>query len=378
MQGQGCALTTINAYRTCKASDASTSSSISAREKRSLLHANHRFATNPRKAFLHDIIQFVREQTKKGNKVILCMDANTPWDHTDIWQLKLATGLNDLMEFANPDTFPPPATYDRGDDEKGNIDIALGCDLIAEALLTAGFYGFYSTNWSDRRLGELRFDTHVLLGPPIHSSKQKKRDLNLLYRLHTDKYKQRLHDLHSTSKTVERLITIEQKLNSSKDFQTGVLEAQHLMARASEYMTLSKQVTVPRVPTSNPWSTTLGRTGIELRTATRNYNDSLTSDIPENSENLLDKLTVAKRSHASSTRNTPSLRQKRLLAMADEVAQQRKCEPSSAIRQIYNAEESKLAHKKHKFILKGVHPGRIKTVVVPFFPHSQKKQSGEK
>jgi hypothetical protein len=209
MQGEGCVLTTINAYRTCKASDAAMSSSISAREKRSLLHANHTFALKPRKAFLHDIIQLINEKKGKGHKVLLCMDANTTWDHADIRKIKLATGLRDLMEVANPDIFPPPATYDRGDDAKGNIDIALGCDRTTEALLTAGFYGFYNINWSDHRLGELCFDSHVLLGPPIHSTTQSKRDLNLLYRLHTDKYKQRLNELHLTSKTVKRLVTIE-------------------------------------------------------------------------------------------------------------------------------------------------------------------------
>jgi len=48
--GPSSALIIINAYRTCRASDAATSGSIPAREKRSLLNAHHEFARNPRKA----------------------------------------------------------------------------------------------------------------------------------------------------------------------------------------------------------------------------------------------------------------------------------------------------------------------------------------
>ena len=93
------------------------------------------------------------------------MDANTTWDHTDIKALKADTGLTDLMEKAKLATFPPPATYDRGNDKYGPIDIALGCDRTAEALVTAGFHSFYNSNWSDHRLGELCFNRNTLLGP---------------------------------------------------------------------------------------------------------------------------------------------------------------------------------------------------------------------
>ena len=65
--------------------------------------------------------------------------------------LKVAMGLKDLMETANPSISPPPATYNRGDDTKGPIDIALGCDHTAEALATAGFHSFYSNAITLRR-----------------------------------------------------------------------------------------------------------------------------------------------------------------------------------------------------------------------------------
>jgi len=163
--GQSSALTIINAYRTCRASDVATSGSISAREKRSLLNAHHALATNPRKAFLHDLTQMIKDRLSEGHKILLCMDANTTWDHADIKALKADTGLTDLMEKANPTTFPPPATYDRGNDKHGPIDLALGCERTAEALVTAGFHSFYNSNWSDHRLSELCFDRNTLLGP---------------------------------------------------------------------------------------------------------------------------------------------------------------------------------------------------------------------
>lgn len=99
-------------------------------------------------AFLLDITQFIQVEIAKGNKLLLCIDTNTPWDHADIRGLKVATGMKNLMKTANLDISLPPATYDRGDDEKGSIDTVLGCDSTAEALTTARFYGIYSTNWS--------------------------------------------------------------------------------------------------------------------------------------------------------------------------------------------------------------------------------------
>jgi len=127
----------------------------------------------------------------------------------------------------------------------------------------------------------------------------------------------------------------------------------------------SKQSAVPRVLVANPWSTTLGKTGTLLRTATVGYQDSLSLGNADISEGLMATLDAAKRSHANSIRNAPLLRQKMLMSMAAEVSLQRKCAPSSAIRQIQNAEDSKRSHQQHRFILKGPHPGRIKTVVVP-------------
>ena len=70
-----------------------------------------------------------------------------------------------------------------------------------------------------------------------------------------------------------------------------MLQAQNLMERASAFMRASKQAAVPRVPTSNPWPTTLGRrTGTALRKATSNYNESLTFGTTKISEDLLYKV----------------------------------------------------------------------------------------
>ena len=108
--GQSSALAIINKYRTCQTSNVATSGLISARVKRSPLNANHKFAMNPRKAFLQDITHFIQGEKLRGNKILLCMGANIQWDHADIKGLKVATGLKDLMETANPTISPPPVT----------------------------------------------------------------------------------------------------------------------------------------------------------------------------------------------------------------------------------------------------------------------------
>jgi len=197
------------------------------------------------------------------------MDANTYWDHKDITTLKGETGLLDLMQTANPGESPPPTTYDQGDLNKGNIDIALGCEDTANALLAAGFYEFYHQHWSNHRLGELCFDSRILLGksPKIP---QRKGDINLQYPKHTEKCLATLDALRSKSKTLVKLSRIESYLTSNdpEKFKKGVKQACDLMERASAYMIHSKQVAVPKVTTVNPWSVTLAVTGVALRDAT--------------------------------------------------------------------------------------------------------------
>ena len=107
-------LSIITAYRVCGGSTDPTSSSIEARERRAMQKADHPNADKPRKAFLVDIIKRIKALRANGNKVILCMDANTHWNHKDITTLKEDTGLRDLMQTANPGDLPLPATYDRG------------------------------------------------------------------------------------------------------------------------------------------------------------------------------------------------------------------------------------------------------------------------
>jgi len=107
----------VMAYRVCKDSGAPESGSIAARERRSLMRSQHAQAREPRKAFLTDLTAFLCTAAGQGHKLLICMDVNTPWNHTDIQQLKRDVGLTDLMQTANSN-ISPPATYDRGDEAK--------------------------------------------------------------------------------------------------------------------------------------------------------------------------------------------------------------------------------------------------------------------
>ena len=242
-------LTVVTVCRVCRDSGAPVSGSIAARERRSLMRSQHDQARDPRKAFLTDLTLCLRNATGKGHKLLICMDANTPWNHKDIQQLKRDVGLTDLMQAANSN-IPLPATYDRGDEGKGPIDLALGCRATASALLTAGFHEFYHLNWTDHRLGELSFDKMALMGPKDPPLTQPPRALNLLYPKHTNAYKKKLRSLLKKSKTKENLEKIENLLKSEDTNirSEGIRRAIILMDRASAYMTLSKDTAVPKVP----------------------------------------------------------------------------------------------------------------------------------
>jgi len=113
------------------------------------------------------------------------------------------------------------------------------------------------------------------------------------------------------------------------------------MERASAYMTLSKDTTVPKVPRQYPWSATLGSTGKNLRAATQNLTQKYRTGSIITKQHLVSDLSKAKQEHASSIENASSLRCQMLLDMADNAALNMKCSLSSAIRQIQNAEESR-------------------------------------
>ena len=161
--------------------------------------------------------------------------------------------------------------------------------------------------------------------------------------------------------TIENLL----KSDDTKFRAEGVHRAITLMDRASAYMILSKDTAAPKVPIQHPWSAKLGSTGKDLRSATQNIAKQYKTGSLIARQRLTSDLTKAKKAHADSINNAPSLRRQMLLDMADNVALNRKCSISSAICQIQNAEESRQTHRKHKFIMKGPHPGRIKHVVVP-------------
>jgi len=103
------------------------------------MRSQHKEAQYPIKAFLTDIAKSLCNEKRKGYKILLCMDANTPWNHKDVQTLEKEVGLTDLMKAANRDS-PPLLTYHRGNDLKGPIDLALGCQATADVLLTAGFH----------------------------------------------------------------------------------------------------------------------------------------------------------------------------------------------------------------------------------------------
>jgi len=94
-------------------------------------------------------------------------------------------------------------------------------------------------------------------------------------------------------------------------------------------------------------------------------NNDYSTASPELKLTLQHTLEVARQEHAKSIRNAPKLRRQMLIDMAQEMAETQKCEMTSAIRQIQNAEQSKITHSRHRFIMKGAHPRQLKHLIVP-------------
>ena len=112
------------------------------------MEVRHNLAKNPRKAFDHDMKNFIREQKEQGNPVLLLFDANSGHSEKDIKDFQRETGVINIFTQLHP-LSTPPCTYDRG---RLCINLALGCEEAIKLVDKIGYLPFYALTPDDHRV----------------------------------------------------------------------------------------------------------------------------------------------------------------------------------------------------------------------------------
>ena len=136
----------IHAYRVGHGNDGIKT--IRALEMRHLTRRHHPLAKYPRKAFDHDILNFIKDLWTKDLPVLLLMDAKAGWNSTEmINKFMQASGFQNIFTTKHPETIPP-WTYDRG---KLCIDVGMASPDAMEYVEESGYLSSYQLGQYDHR-----------------------------------------------------------------------------------------------------------------------------------------------------------------------------------------------------------------------------------
>ena len=127
-------------------------------EMRRLLQRRHPLAKSPRKAFDHDIAQYVELVKGQGHPILIFLDTNSGHQQRDIEKLERQTGLINIIQHFHLD-LTMPRTYNRG---RECIDFVLGCEEALQLIKKCGYLKFYALTPDDHRSMFVDLDTDRL------------------------------------------------------------------------------------------------------------------------------------------------------------------------------------------------------------------------
>ena len=122
---------------------------------------------DPRTIMIHDLTNFILDLRRKGDDIILTIDANERFgaDKIGIASLCAKCGLVDILKYQHnvPDTVK---TYIRG---SKTIDFILVSKQVAECVTACGMLPFYSHDLSDHCILHASFDVQRLFKGQIRN-----------------------------------------------------------------------------------------------------------------------------------------------------------------------------------------------------------------
>jgi hypothetical protein len=171
--GNGATITIITCYQVCQSNI--TGNNTAANQQISQLIEEKR-ATDPRKAFIHDLTTAIQSYQSSGDQIILVGDFNEPnQNESGMDTLAVECDLADLFGI-RLGTITEPSTYQRS---SNRLDYALISPGLLHAVKSAGYDPFGYRIPSDHRGFHIDFDSEMLLSyKPSPLAPIQQRDFN--------------------------------------------------------------------------------------------------------------------------------------------------------------------------------------------------------
>ena len=251
----------VSAYRVGPGNDGINT--IRANEMRRLLKRRHPLAKTPRKAFDHDIAQYVETTKTQGHPILLCMDANSGYSHRDIKELERKTGLINIIQHFHPD-ITMPRTYDRGRD---CIDFVLGCEEALKLIKKCGYLEFYALTPDDHRAFFIDLDTERLQQRDIQPVADSLSAPSLAKPSQVHRFLEEYKMLLDKAGLVDKVEQITTRFQTASD-RERIFLAKRLNKYDSVWVQLAIAAAKKAAPTYGgtlPWSPALARAGSQAR-----------------------------------------------------------------------------------------------------------------
>ena len=378
----------LSAYNTCK-NAAEDGNTIAGQLMRAIHKEGCTKHHNLRKAFYHDLQEFIQNEQKKGIEIILAMDANTMATAEELQTIKLHTGMVDAFTMKHP-TKQHPKSYYRG---QHCLDYIYATPYIAQGIENVGYAPFYALGKYDHRLLYVDLKWDFLFNHKLDVTQARGRQLSVKNRRVTKLYLKTLQKLESKAgiyKGLERIRTQLRKDNISCE------EKEHCIAKIKTYKTIMIQLMVSAnkaATKSKPkifqWSSTLRKNGRQMRY----WNERKRSSENGDSEGLFCKLPKGYKPPTATTHDevmqeyyiiqaewiktkdtSALLHHQFMIDLIEHIAETRGCSTETAQKLLYHQEASKAGHEKQSRYLKKQKKGLLTELLVPV-PHSEDKEA---
>jgi len=260
-------LTIISAYRvSTKFGPHVGHTTIVAQEFRCLIQAGRPQNIDPRKAFITDIITFIKDLQQSQHDIILLMDANEAPNTRDgvIQQLQQECQLYDALTYKYPHP-PSPSSYKNG---PHRLDYILISDTLLPHVQHITMLPFdHSEVISDHRPMLIDFNFNAVFNSlkvqpnPFDHSRRGVRLTNLKS---IDNYQTHLRRNVREHKVIERLTTTQRRLNRTPT-QFLIDHFNDLDEEYGRYMIASQRKASKQFNKSPPWSPILHKAGSRVR-----------------------------------------------------------------------------------------------------------------
>lgn len=261
LQGRaGRIITIITGYRVCD-SPVTPTQTARAQQTRTLRRAKS--TSDPRDAFIEDIILFIQARQFLNEDIIFAWDANEALSPTEPSQVERVLLECDLIDIhSDRHGCSGPATYNRG---SSRIDFVCCSPALMDAVTAASITPFNLGHNSDHRALVVDFDAHTLFGGATALIQDRpRRQLVSTNPRTVAAYLEHVRQAFDSNKIMERSEVLEQQLADKGATTTLIAEVTSLDQQVSQILLAAESKCSKASTGPYPWSPLLQRTSSHL------------------------------------------------------------------------------------------------------------------